>query len=558
MSSIERLRKALQPTASAFDANWHHPALASMRQDIVHLQKWVKASGKEASPPKNAIAEAVWAFRQHRVFNSFKQGRYACFGCADPVGADNYRLIEDGAAFPRLLDCADEYRDEPRRYRRCYRGLLHSYVVYDPQGDRAQATGQKNWSLLQTYLGQRFGAIRIPDSTEPDWVSALNFNREILTEQACRQLGREALDGNSSRFDEMCQQLEISDHSWVVRRFLMAQLDSAASRSNPQFRQLLKRLLDLLEQHPLFLDEGLAKVLERYRACTPLELDVGLRDFAVGHWGNPWLRLNDKRWGRVTSETRNMVTGWLKLKFMRDFFNLLAEEGNNDQRRLDFWLRYIDQIDDMHFALGSDAMYSDDEDFRRLRNEMKGRLLHLTNGGLPTNNAFLMSIGNYLMVEFGQKGNAFFAFDKRKGLPFALEESVAGNKSELKHDSHVLRLLHHDRNDGKWEQHFAEQLWSQLDVSAGAPRARSPAPPPRPTPPPPPQQPEPGSVADGGAFSNARFQSWVGLNQITVSDKRTAGGALWVHVGKAATPITAQLRKWGFRYNEHKTAWWRG
>ena len=42
---------------------------------------------------------------------------------------------------------------------------------------------------------------------------------------------------------------------------------------------------------------------------------------------------------------------------------------------------------------------------------MKGRLLRLESGG--RNNAFIMRIGGHVVVEFGEKGNAMFAFNGR-------------------------------------------------------------------------------------------------------------------------------------------------
>jgi hypothetical protein len=495
------------------------------------------------------------AFCARQEFTSFKHARYTCFGCVYPIGQQEFRLIEDERGFPRLLDCVDEYLPNPRSFRKCYHGLLHAYVVYDPEQEASKRAGKENWQLLRTYLDVRVGKIRIHDSTEPDWVDSISRNHELLTGRACTELGRKALDGDHSHFESVCKTLEISDQSWVVRNFVWAQLDAAAAKSDSLYRQLLPRLQELLETHPLLLDEGLTRLLERYRTCAQTEVNVGLRDFAVNRWGNPWLQLNDKRWGRVSSEAREMVTGWLKLKLMRDFFRLLSEDSTKDRkRRLEFWLRYIDQINDMYFALGRDALHNPDPDFRQIRSEMKGRLLHLYASQASSNNAFLMSIGNHMVVEFGDKGNAFFAFDKRKGLPFKLEGDVAGNGAELKHASHVLRLTHVDTNEGRWEERFERQLENWLGIFSGRPPTRT-----APTKPNTPRSTPYGSNMDSDStFSQSAFELLAQANRLATADKRKLGGALWVYLGKADTPVTRQLRRWGFKYNEHKTAWWRG
>ena len=548
MKSLERLRQGLAAAAALLDDNWQEATLIAMRRDASRMSEWVKAGADDSNPPKDRIAEAIWAFRKRQAFGNFSTARYTCFGCADPIGREQYRLIEDEGCFPRLLECVDAYGPTPRRFRRCYRGLLHGYIAYDPKHDEAKPTGRRNWERLQAYLSQRNGQIRIPNSTEPEWVGSIIRNRDLLTERACQELGRTALDGDRSHFETIRNELEISDQSWVVRNFILAQLDAAANRADHLYKQLLSQLQGLLEKHPLFLDEGLARLLERYRVCKPPDLDVGLRDFAVGHWGNPWLKLNDKRWGRVSAETRQMVTGWLKLKLMRDFFRLLSDDGINDRRRLEFWLRYIDQIGDMYFALGKEAMQNSDPDFRQLREEMKGRLLHLYASQGASNNAFLMKIGNYMMVEFGDKGNAFFAFDCGKGLPFKLEGWVAGNATELKHPSHELRLRHADTNEGTWEQQFERHLQRLLGISSGQAHIRSSVRT---------QSPHAKPTYPDATFSQAGFDELVRRHGLRIGDKRRVGGALWVHVGKADTLVTMQLKRWGFKYNEHKTAWWR-
>ena len=52
-----------------------------------------------------------------------------------------------------------------------------------------------------------------------------------------------------------------------------------------------------------------------------------------------------------------MVSSWLKLRLIEDFFGLLSEDGINDQRRINFWKRYVDRISDMHFALGDCRLF---------------------------------------------------------------------------------------------------------------------------------------------------------------------------------------------------------
>jgi hypothetical protein len=161
-----------------------------------------------------------------------------------------------------------------------------------------------------------------------------------------------------------------------------------------------------------------------------------------------------------------MVADWLKLVLIQQFFSLLAADGTNDTRRLKFWERYHDSIDDMYFALGNSAYYHNGPDFREIRKKMEGRLLNLQNAGSPDNNAFIMCIGNHVIVEFGLKGNACYIF-RRDELPFALSGYVNGDGTGLKGQPFVDRLLHHDANMETWERKFQRTIARLMSVQPG-------------------------------------------------------------------------------------------
>src|SRR5207249_508168 len=172
---------------------------------------------------------------------------------------------------------------------------------------------------------------------------------------------------------------------------------------------------------------------------------------------------NSARWSHVPAPTRSMVADWLKLELIHNFFNLLAEDGSSDTRRLKFWQRYHKHIGDMYFALGRRASKSKSLDFLELRRKMEGRVLGLYAAGPPENNAFIMCMGDCVVVEFGIKGNACFIF-RRSQLPFALSGQVAGDSTALKDARYVERLLHIDRFGQPWEKTFEATLARLLSV----------------------------------------------------------------------------------------------
>jgi hypothetical protein len=495
-------------------------------------------------------------------------------------------LIEDEKNFPRLLNNLDRFKTLPRPYRHCYRGLLHGYFGYFPSD--AVPVGKANWMKLRGYLDRNLGFTRIADTVVPGWVEVLHEHRHLLTDEACRDIAKAALDGDSRSFDAMKQGLDVSADSWVVRNFIIGQVEAAAKANDSTFKRRIEQLRAMLKMHPLHLDDGLARLLTRFHSCedrSGLEL---LRDLAVEHWGNPWLVANDPSWSLVSVDVRKMVTGSLRVKLMRDFFSLLSADGINDPRRLEFWLRYEDRVADMYFILGTDAHRSPVADFKVIRAQMKGRLQHLTESP-ARNNAFLMRIGRHWMVEFGERGNACFVFNADETLPFRLEGRSVSHH-QLRNPNRRLRLTHVDTRAGTWERNFDKEFVDELGLESAfgylgsrtrrTQRAALPpqAPPaanatvvrtisPRETA----QKPtsatagrESCNVSAPGttyvrtlAFTEANFGTFINHFDLAFRDNRDKNGALWVMSVRSSGEIADQLGLWGFTFSARRGGWYR-
>jgi EH_Signature domain/SNF2-related domain len=330
---------------------------AQITKEVDTLKKWIGDKNSQ-KPAIDLVLEALRHFYESADISNLRQAQLVCYGCIEPFGAEKAPLIEDEQRFPRLLDCVERYCPAPRAFRRCYRGLLSGYFHYDPDAPKSSIAGKKNWRKLRSYLHDRADLITCSE-VEPYWVDAIARHKNLLTEDPCARYALSLLSGDGQDFDEPKRELDISTASWLVTRLVLAQVDAAVSGSDVAFLGYLSRLLTLLDEYRLVLDSQLAKVLERYRKCEDNPSSNLLRDFAVSHWGIPWLASNSARWGRVSEPVRRMVADWLKLELVQQFFSLLAEDGVNDKRRLRFWERFIESIDDMYFALGSYAGASD-------------------------------------------------------------------------------------------------------------------------------------------------------------------------------------------------------
>jgi len=474
-------------------------------------------------------------------------------------------------SFQSAPTAVDTWTARPSLYRRCYQGLVRSYFTYDALGDNVPTTAKNNWKLLREYLHDRNGSIT-DKVINPEWVATANSNRPLFSEEPCSPYVNSLLRGDIGAIEHLCEQLGIAQTSWFMRELVLAQIRGATELGNAQFQALLPRLLelltDLLANNDGLRDKGLVMVLDRYHQVPGQNLHQELRDASVRWWGNPWLPSNATRWGGVAPKAREMVADWLKLEFIELFFTKLAEDGLSDKRRMLFWKRYVKAIDHIEFALGTKTRNSRERDFLVLRKKMTGLIRELESS---TTNAFIMTMGNLVAVEFSGMGNAFYGYDASKSLPFDTDVRLVlpvDAPNSLKHSvESVIKIGHKDgvHNWDKWEQMFEATLKKEFGIKAGAETAPAAAAVRRALPPPlvVPRFTAPAAapVPRGPSFLSDPYTRSA-LNKVAfrlgleVDDRTAKGGLLWVRADDSDEDTTTALRRWGFSYKPDK-GWWK-
>jgi hypothetical protein len=559
MSALERLAARLRGLGiSGLDRIVVDPGIDA----VIERQRVIARGTGAGSVPADLMQRALKQFWNSLELQDLKNARLVSYGLCAALQPNGRCILEDTPHFNALLSKhagIDQWIDAPRAYRRCYQGLLRSYFTYPQDHSDTPAEGRKNWNALRDYLRKSLDRIRA-GGVEPDWVVAVTANPDLFGASPCDRYARPMLEGDDDIVRHLRDTLGIVEDSWFFRELILSQVRLATKAADDRFRDLLPRLLELLAQAPLLQDRGLTLLLDRYVKVPQQPLDTGLRDSAVEWWRNPWLPSNANRWGGVDPKARAMVADWLKSEFVVAFFEKLAEDGTGDRRRANFWLRYVNSMDNVRFALGSKARDSTDEDFQLLRGKMDGLITPLMSGA-PDDNAFVMMMGNLVAVEFGSKGNAFYGYEADDTIPFNLSEPVYTRKNgpnSLKHDSHSLRMLHKDGIHGwdRWEDMFAATLKTEFGL---APRKNPQAVPPAPQP----AQPKSGAAAptprQGGEvlpYSRAQFKAFTGARKIRVDDLTHKNGNLWARTDDSDAQINKVLRAWNFTYRRGE-GWWR-
>jgi hypothetical protein len=549
MSPLDELASLLAPGTE----QGAKPLAVDQSIDRVLAEMLVRAkSAGSGKVPEDLQIAAVRRFWESQSVQSFRDAYQLSWALCVPHKLNGTCILEDRSRFQTVLKSVSSWETRPAAFRRCYQGLVKSYFTFD--SSNAALVGRQNWAQLRDFLHGHSKSIK-DSSTNPDWVTTAVGNRQLFAENPCEPYVAALLRGDNSAIEHLCNQLGIAHTSWFLRELILAQVHGATKLGNAQFVGLMQRLLDMLKGNEVLRDRGMVMVLDRYAKVPGQHLNQGLRDSAVLWWGNPWLPSNETRWGGVTEPARTMVADWLKLEFIETFFTKLAEDGMGDPRRMDFWKRYVKSIDNIQFALGSFARTSRERDFVLLRKKMTGLICELDASG--ANNAFVMTMGNLIVVEFSGMGNALYGYDAQRHIPFDISKPLklrVDAPNSLKHSQHIIKLSHQDGIHGweAWEPMFQATLKKEFGITPGtasAPTKRVAAPPP-----------EPIRQAEYSAqFSHASLNRLARENGLQVEDKTPQGGSLWVrtHGSDVTTSVvTQQLTRWGFKLRPGK-GWWK-
>jgi EH_Signature domain len=570
MNELGALRALLQP---GIEEGRRPMSEARGIDEVLEQLRSRCAQGASGKVPEEFQQEAVRRFWDSLLIASFRDTYLLSWGLCLPVREDGPCILEDRDRFRRVLIAVDKEKARPKAFRRCYKGLLKNYFFYDIQAQKASAIARQNWVELRGYL--KLCAAAIASGVQlPDWAHAAGANKKLFTESPCDPYVPAVLAGDSTEIDRLTETLGIVKSSWFFRELILTQIKVATSSSDVKFQSHLSALVSVIATHELLQDQALTLLLNRYSEISGAQEDHALREAAVSRWKNPWLPSNAKHWGSVTAQARTMVSNWLKREFIREFFMKLAEERAGDTRRMEFWLKYARAITRIEFALGSRVRNSRDKDLIVLREKMTGLTGELDS---QDNNAFIMTMGDLVAVEFSVKGNALYGYEARGSLPFDTSKRLLLNvdyPNSLKQQGAArFQLRHKDDVHGytTWEDLFEATLREKFGIHAPEPESEEIPTARRATQAAVPQTSTPSSAYTYGGransatsiqqiesvpFSRQALKTYADRVGAQIVDKTSVGGNLWVYAGKDRDDVDRVLKNWGFGYKAGK-GWWK-
>lgn len=564
-----RLHAELSPRHHSHVVEWGNPRV--MTEALNSLQRDLGGDGGRPLSD-DLLKSSLQKFFKTKQVGSFTELKYVCHGVTVPVGKDQWQIISKPVLFNELLGLVSDYEAQPRQFRRCYQGLLAGYFGFDRYA-AAGGSAVGNWQHLRSYLNDRLLPTRKAAKargTVPDWLQTLHAHKNLLTDDPCSRYAKGLSRGDATELKEICAGLGIAGSSWVWQDALMGYVRVVCAFTDAKFLSELTRLLDLIDGRgeitlPAALAiQATAMVVIRYCTCASQPEHAVLRDTCI-HWiGNPWI--NRTAWdAHVNHEpARQMVNGWLKRRLITDFFELLAQDGSADLRRLNYWLKWEPQITDMWFVMGANARDNHSAPFMELRKRMSGRD-RVLNDSNHQNNAFVMRIGQLLVIEFGVTGNACYVF-AASDFRTSLDRKIF-TIPELKQKISSTWLKHQSHWEGRFDYELRRLLQS-VPLSKGVLSTPAPTPTAQRTNQSSVKTPAPSAPAVPSAkpqtvrpqLTQEVFNSIQLLCQqhgVEWENNLPKNGALWVLIPdrRQRVGFSSVLDRYGFRYTEGKGFW---
>lgn len=551
---------------------------------------------------QKAAAEAARAFQGYAKTRPSKADAYAAalaFMRGQPLderqrdlvaGALAERVREQSNAcvlgHRKLPELLQEYDDEAQAgdlWRLTWFGLLGSYFSFNPE--KASEAEQGGWEGLRAFLQRTWPLIDRQSGSKvvPDWVSVLRGDSALVTENAAYRYALDFLRGDDTAVKKLSSDLAIPESSWFWHQLVLSAVKRSAEQQDDRFKESIPKLLKLISERPVYRDEALELLLTRYRRCADVSVHAQLRDYVCRKdvWRNPKLRSAGlaTAWNRVSDDVWRMVLGWVNKANLKDFFEVLAARRQADEGRLDFWSQYMEQIQwtRLIFSSQTRALAYSNEGIRNLiAREEDSYAAMRSNADVD---AFMMQLGDYLVVEFSKVPNAAYIY-KANELPFEpYNREYSGTSDDLKHGYRhqcAARLKHMHG----WEGTARYEL-QKLGIHPDRPQQASRVVP----------KPDAGGTGLGAQRSNERTQSAAAapgnaalaarrlmpdgaprgakftmhdLNNLLsrnpgaeIDDRRgSTGGRLWVEDPQQRVHLGVALKALGFKWAATRLAWY--
>lgn len=439
-------RIAARLSSSQRNDNFLRNDFQTLASATLDMEKQFDKAEKIPLPPQEMRLAALRRLRLAKTLSG-RDWQMVFYGLVDndPLNPERPILLEDDEFFPKVDNAIKKRLESNELKRKDWMALCSSYFAYQHEAPETNP----HWCVLRRHIAEGYSVVKAAIRHEKSWMKTIEFYHDIFTPQAGGVISSQLLEGEYNSISSLDKVAQIPDSSWLWKRVFKVLLEQLDTVDAPQFLGKISGLLGLAAQWVRFRDDIITAILTRYyHSIYRDQAHSALKQAALEYWDNPQLKSQQNKWHQYVSEpVAAMVRGWLAKQDLMHFFELLRGNGDVDQARLHYWLRFANQMGFTRIVMGSDAWHDRGSDFVKFREENRGRLSHLR-GGRSFDNAMIMQINDYIFVEFSGTGNAMYAY--RTGeAPFNPESGILEINIHLKSQGRcILRLPHAPRAEG--------------------------------------------------------------------------------------------------------------
>lgn len=512
-----------------------------------YLAAKMEKSERTIVPPLDKRLRAIAALRQLKALTRYDwQLIFAGLSDKDPDAAFPI-LLEDDTLYSRVEQEIQQRIDRKNLKRREWKFLCSSYFGY-----HSKKPGENNnWCSLRDLLRIGYGVVKSQARKEKSWMKIIDHYGDLFTPEAGSLLADKMISGKFVDFSALENVVQVPDNSWLWYRAFVVLLSKVLELDDEEFKLQLPHLLELARQRERYKNIILRACLTQYYRSSYRSIPhPELKQMALDSWGSPQLRSKQNLWlnhlkdPNTSEKICGMVRSWLAKEDLTHFFQLLKGNGDVDQARLFYWLRFANQMGFTRIVMGQDARNDMHSDFVAFRQKNKGRLSHLL-GGASADNAVIMQVGDYLFVEFSRTGNALYVY-KSSETPFDPEKNELHLNDELKCGGLKFRhaptaVGYSDKHLTGWMVAYEDMLrqrgikYIPTDMQATSHPAQN------------------FKYSSAPTQKNSKTEREQDIQQFlrglkaSISDKRALGGALHVRLSERDPKAIAKLTQLGFK-----------
>lgn len=390
-------------------------ALARQREHLNSLNlvsEVIKKKFQNAGNPPQALAlKAAERFLSAATDLDEVDIDLIAFALAKPIGsALENTLFNNERRLRELLNIYSAKCSAKKDMLITWRGVMGTYFDLSPQSSPDRQQFERSLEDIRRFLLETWGVVKSSTELRLSWMRAIDDNIELLGEHPCDQFAEQWFDGNQDLLLKISDNLQIPSTSWFWERLFITCLQRVLNFDDFTFKKSIPKILELFERHPIYRDKGISALLDRYAICSDTSVNNPLKEYVIDLWGSPeGHELAGSKWKLVSKQALSMIHNWVHETNLRLFFELLKNRGYADDERLNFWLKFIPQVRSSRLSLGytSQRFVESRFDLMKVFNRDGNSYSLLREDQNADNDAFLMTIGNCLIVDFSISGGCY-------------------------------------------------------------------------------------------------------------------------------------------------------